>query len=120
MSLLSRRVGVHRAERMMTDKRIYSAPELLEMGVIDEMCPTGHGVQAVERFIAAHAKRRAARLALQHSRYRIAPLDYHELSVVVDEWVETAQHLSAEEIRTMDMFIMMQQGLQHKLPGGAE
>lgn len=114
MSLLSRRVGVYRAERMMTDKRIYSAPELLEMGVIDQICPTGRGIQTVERFIASHATRRAARLALQRSRHRIAPLDYKELSLVVDEWVEAARHLSAEELRAMDMLIMMQQGPQQK------
>lgn len=118
MSLLSRRVGVHRAERMTTDRRIYSAPELLEMGVIDELCKTGHGVQAVKRFIAAHARRRAARLALQRSRHRIAPLDYQELSTVVDEWVEAARHLGAEELRAMELLIMMQEETRHDVPDG--
>lgn len=117
MSFLSRRIGVYRAERMMTNNRIYSASELFDMGVVDEVCPKGEGIRTVERFIAAHAKRRAARLALQRSRYRMAPLDYQELSIVVDEWVETARHLSAEELRTMDMLIMMQQGLQQDAPG---
>jgi DSF synthase len=112
MSLLSRRVGVHQAERMMTSKRIYSAPELLEMGVIDEICPTGGGIHAVERFIATHATRRKARMMLQRSRHRLAPLDYQELSTVVDEWVETAMQLTPEELRAMDMLIMMQKGPQ--------
>lgn len=112
MGLLARRVGVHQAERMMTNKRIYSAPELLEMGVIDEICPTGRGQQAVDQFIATHASRRKARMMLQRSRHRLAPLDYQECAQVVDEWVETALQLSAEELRAMDMLIMLQQGQQ--------
>jgi DSF synthase len=112
MSLLARRVGVYQAERMMTNKRIYTAPELLEMGVIDEMCPTGQGPHAVEKFIESHASRRMARMMLQASRHRIAPLDYAELARVVDDWVEAAMHLTPEELRAMDMLIMMQKGPQ--------
>jgi len=112
MGLLARRVGVHQAERMMTNKRIYSAPELFEMGVIDEICPAGRGPLAVEQFIATHASRRKARMMLQRSRHRLAPLDYQECAQVVDEWVETALQLSAEELRALDMLIMLQQGQQ--------
>ncbi len=109
MSLLARRIGVHQAERIMTSKRIYSAPELLEMGVVDEVCATGSGMLEVERFIAEHRSRRNARMMLQRSRKRLAPLDYGELATVVEEWVETAKTLSAGELRAMDMLIMMQQ-----------
>jgi DSF synthase len=114
MSLLARRVGVYQAERMMTNKKIYTARELLEMGVIDEVCATGRGEVAVEKFIAAHAQRRTARMALQRARNRMAPLDYAELSQVVDEWVEAAMQLTPEELRAMDMLVMMQRGPQQQ------
>jgi len=112
MSLLARRVGVHQAERMMTNARVYSAPELKEMSIIDEICPRGAGNRTVTKFIADHAKRRVARLMLQRSRYRIAPLDYAELLTVVNEWVSIAMKLSASELRAMDVLIMMQDGVQ--------
>jgi DSF synthase len=112
MSLLARRVGVYQAERLMTTPRIYSATELKEMGIVDEICPKGDGELAVEKFINSHAKRRPARLMLQRARHRLAPLDYTELSTVVDEWVDLALALSDEELRVMDMLIMMQQGPQ--------
>lgn len=108
MSLLARRVGVHEAERMMTSGRIYSAAELKAKGVVDEVCPKGQGVVVVERFIAAHARHHAARLMLQHSRYRVAPLSYDELRTVVDEWVETAMGLGEEDLRVMDMLVKLQ------------
>ena len=110
MSLLARRVGVYQAERMMTNARIYTAPELKAMGIVDEICPRGEGNLAVTKFISNHAKRRVPRLMVQRSRHRLAPLDYAELLTVVDEWVEVAMGLGAAELRVMDMLIMMQNG----------
>ncbi len=112
MSLLARRVGVHQAERMMTNARVYSAPELKEMGVVDEICARGEGNLAVTRFISNHAKRRVPRLMVQRSRYRVAPIDYAELLTVVDEWVEVAMELGVGELRAMDVLIMMQDGVR--------
>jgi DSF synthase len=112
MSLLARRIGVCQAERIMTNARIYSAAELKEMGVIDEICTRGDGNLAVEKFIAAHAKRRKARAMLRRARHRLDPLDYSEMLTVVDDWVELALNLSEDELRIMDMLIMMQQGTQ--------
>jgi DSF synthase len=109
MSLLARRVGVHEAEHMMSNGQIYSAAELKAKGVIDEVCPKGQGVIAVEKFIAAHSRHEAARRMLQRSRYRLAPLNYDELRSVVDEWVETAMDLGEADLRVMDMLIKMQQ-----------
>jgi DSF synthase len=114
MSLLTRRVGVYAAERMMTNGRIYSASELKEMGVVDEVCPKGHGAAAAEKFIAAHSKRRMARLMLQRGRQRLSPLNLAELQTVVDEWVETAMHLGDDDLKVMDMLIRMQEGVQRR------
>jgi len=108
MSFLARRVGVHEAERMMTNGKVYSAPELKAKGVVDELCPKGTGTLAVEKFITGHARHRTARMMLQHSRYRLAPLDYQELRTVVDEWVEAAMVLGEEDLRVMDMLVKMQ------------
>ena len=114
MSLLARRIGVYQAEKMMTNGRVYSAPELKEIGVIDEVCARGEGDLAVEKFIAAHAKYRTARMMVQNSRHRTAPLDYAELLRVVDDWVETAMELGAQELRVMEMLIRMQAGLRER------
>jgi DSF synthase len=109
MSLLARRVGVYQAERMMTDGKIYSAAELKEMGIVDELCPKGQGAVTVEKFISTHHRHRAARMALQRGRHRLAPLNYEELRTVVDEWVQAAMALGETDLRVMDMLIQMQQ-----------
>ena len=108
MGLLASRVGPRNAERMMTNKKIYSATELYDMGLVDELCPKGQGELAVERFIANHSSRIKARLKVQQSRRRHESLDHAEGVRVVEDWVETAMCLSPEEMRSMDMLIMMQ------------
>ena len=109
MGLLSARIGARQAERMMTNKKIYTAIELYDMGLVDEICGRGEGELAVGRFIANHSSRQKARLKVQQSRYRHTPLDRAEGRRIVEDWVETAMQLSPEEIRAMDMLILMQQ-----------
>lgn len=110
MSLLCERVSPRQAERMMTQKKMYKASELLEMGIIDEVCKQGSGELAVERFIQQHASRRKSRLKMRQASHRRASLDYAEGTKVVDDWVEVAMQLGADEIRAMEMLIMMQAG----------
>lgn len=109
MGLLAARIGARQAERMMTNKKIYSAGELYDMGLVDELCGRGEGELAVERFIAQHSSRQKARLKVQQSRHRHTPLDRAEGRRIVEDWVETAMQLSPEEMRTMEMLILMQQ-----------
>jgi DSF synthase len=108
MGLLSSRIGARQAERMMTNKRIYTALELLDMGVIDEVVPDGQGEAAVERYIAGHKRRQRAMLKVQESRERHSHFDYAEGVQVVEDWVELAMDLSAEELRTMEMLVLLQ------------
>ena len=108
MSLLSDRIGARQAERMMTNKKIYKAAELFDMGLIDQVCARGEGELAVEQFVAHHSTRLKARLKVQASRYRHAPLNHDEGVRIVQDWVETAMLLTPDELRSLDMLIMMQ------------
>jgi len=108
MGLLARRVGVHQAERMMTNGRIYTAAELHEMGVVDELCERGTGLAAVQKFVRRHSRHSTARMALQRSRYRLAPLDYDDLRAVVDDWVDAAMSLKKSDLSIMEQLLRMQ------------
>lgn len=108
MGLLSARIGARQAEKMMTNKKVYTAAEVYDMGLIDEICARGEGEVAVERFVKNHASRLKARLKVQQSRSRYTAIDQDDAVRVVDDWVETAMQLTADELRTLDMLIMMQ------------
>ena len=109
MSLLTRRIGSAAAERMMRSGRIYPAAELLEMGVIDEVCPTGEGENFAREFVATHAKARPARHALGRAKRRMMPLDRDEMTAIVEDWVDAARRLTPENLRVLDTLMRMQQ-----------
>jgi DSF synthase len=110
MGLISRRIGAVRAERMMTNNKIYTARELFDMGLIDEICPKGTGESVVESYISQHSARQKSFLKVQQSRMRTAPLDHAECMQIVNDWVELAMGLSDDEARSLKMLIMMQEG----------
>ena len=112
MSLLLRRLPVCQAQRMMTSGKVYSALELQQMGLVDEVCAQGDGEAAVERYIARHVRQRAARLSVRKAMERVSPFDMAELLQVVDDWVDLALALTPSELRVMDMLIYMQYGAQ--------
>lgn len=108
MGLLAARIGARAAERMMTNKRIYTARELLDLGLIDELCPDGEGELAVGRHIESHKRRQRALFKVQRSRQRHSTFDYAEGVQVVEDWVELAMDLPADALRTMEMLVLMQ------------
>ena len=108
MTLLARRIGVMQAEKLMSNGKIYKAGELLEMGVIDEVCAKGSGAQTVCKFIAEHSKVGPARHALQKARRRMMPLDLEEMAAVVEDWVDTARQLTPANLRVLDTLVRMQ------------
>jgi len=111
MGLISSRTNPFLAERMMTQNRKpYSAAELLALGLVDEVVATGEGEAAVERYIAQHARRRKARMKVQQSRQRHGRLDYAEGVQIVEDWVETAMDLDQDELRSLEMLVLMQRG----------
>ncbi len=108
MSLLARRVGVHEAEKIMRNGKIYSAHELEEIGIIDRVCPSGAGESAIGEFIVEHSKRRKARQALQNAKARLTALNYEELNCVVNDWVAAAMCLTENELRVLETLVKMQ------------
>ena len=112
MGLLCERVAPKVAEKLMTNKKVYSAAQLLEMGLVDEVVAQGTGELAVERYIRQHASRRKARMMVRQAVRRSAGIDPAEGRRVVEDWVEAAMQLAPEEVRAMEMLILMQAGEQ--------
>src|SRR5713101_2051769 len=57
-SLLSRRIGMRAAEKLILSGRVLPAKRLQEMGVVDVVAPDGQGESTVREWIMKHAKRR--------------------------------------------------------------
>jgi DSF synthase len=101
MSFLARRASRHVAEEMVRTGRQYSASELLDFGLIDEVVDTGDGIRAVERLSAKRQRQRAAHSAMNRVNRLVRPVSLEELHDVVTIWVDCAMKMSPHSLQWM-------------------
>lgn len=101
-SFLERRLDAVTAERLMLSGKIYSAGELYEMGVVDELADDGKGVEAIYKLIAERERSYATRGAIFRSREVINPVTREELIDITDLWVDAALTLAPSDLRKME------------------
>ncbi len=107
-SLLARRVGAVRAEKMILEGRLYEAAELHGMGVVDILAEDGEGEKAVYEYMAQHSRRRNAFRSVIMARQRVHPITLKELTDIADLWVDAALCLEAKDIRLMERLVRAQ------------
>lgn len=100
-SFLSRRLGSVGAERMIKSGKIYSAGELHEIGLVDEVADDGFGREALNEYIERSEPRFHAYRAIYKTRQIVNPVTYDELAAVVDTWVDAALKLSPSNLKKM-------------------
>jgi DSF synthase len=108
-SFLSRKVGARRAEELIVSGRVYSARELLEMGVVDVITAEGTGEAAVDAFVRKHAKSGNGRRGFEVARGRVDGITREELVRVLDAWADTALGLGERDLRIMERLVRAQE-----------
>jgi len=107
-SLLSRRIGSVKAERLITSGKVHTAAEMYEMGIVDELAPVGQGESKVREFVAKQQKRFNASQSIYRVRRRYHDLAFEELVDVTEIWVEAALNLSDTDLKRIDKLAKMQ------------
>ena len=100
-SLLSRRVGIKRAEEMIFSGHIYTAAELHEMGVVDVLVENGTGEAAVHDYVSRNERRRNGMQAMFNCRRHLDPISYDELLNITNIWVDAALRLEEKDLKLM-------------------
>jgi DSF synthase len=100
-TFLSRRVGMLKAEQIIMSGRVYTAEEMHALGVVDMLVDEGEGERAVREHIARNRSRHLAQSAIYKVRRRVNPVSLDELRDVTDIWVDTALHLSEQDLNKM-------------------
>jgi DSF synthase len=108
-SMVSRKIGVAHAEKMILSGKIYSAEELFEMGLVDVLVEDGLGEVAVYDYVDKQSRRSNAFKALKKARQRFNLMTYKEMLDITNIWVEAALRLSDKDLRVMDRFARSQQ-----------
>ncbi|WP_275098284.1 crotonase/enoyl-CoA hydratase family protein [Sedimenticola hydrogenitrophicus] len=107
-SFLARRIAPAIAKRIIASGKVYTADELFELGVVDQVVNDGKGVAAVHEFIRHQQVRSTGFEGLERVVEQFNPLSYKELLEVVNIWVETALQLSEKNLRLMEYLVHAQ------------
>lgn len=100
-SLLSRKVGLARAEEMMLSNRLYTAEEMHGLGLVHILAEPGCGEEAVRAYIAKNGRRHAGHRGIYHASSLSDPVTLEELNCIVEVWADSALCLGAADLKLM-------------------
>jgi DSF synthase len=100
-SLLSRRLNVAAAERLMLSGKNYSAEEMHELGLVHVLAEPGEGEEAVRNYIRHNAKRQNGQLGVYRASREVNPISLEELRRIVRVWADTGMRLSPIHLKMM-------------------
>jgi DSF synthase len=111
-SLLSRRIGMRAAEKMMISGNTYLAEDLEKLGVVDVVVPPGEGTKAVFEMIQKQSKRLNGLRAIYECRRHTNPVSYKELLDITSIWVDSALKLTDKDLHMMNRLVHSQRRQQ--------
>jgi DSF synthase len=101
LSLLTRRIGLRKAEELIMSGQVFTAREMFNLGVVDEMAGDGNGIEVARRQIKSRQRRRNSYAAMSLAKREVQPVSHSEMRAVVDIWVEAALKLESRDLRMM-------------------
>jgi len=101
VNFLSRRVNKNQIDELLLSGRTYSATEMHNMGLVDEVVATGAAVEATRRYIAQHQKRAEPQAAVCEALRCARQFNHAEFDRITELWVETAMRLSNRDLKKM-------------------
>jgi len=110
-SFLERKIGQKGAEDIISSGRIFSAEEMLNLGVIDAVAENGQGEAGVAALIRQRSRSRNGLAALAATRRRVHRLEFSELLDIVQIWVDSALKLNSRDLKLMQRLVSRQNGL---------
>lgn len=107
-NLLSRRLDIARAERIILSGRVYSADEMQAMGIVDLVVEDGLGEEAVRDYVERNSRRHRAERAVYFARQLVQPVRLSDLRALAELWVDTALDLTEADLRRVERLAMAQ------------
>jgi DSF synthase len=111
LSLLARRVGMRTAEEVIMSGKVYSAKEMFDLGVVDELAEDGMGRETAQLLIKSRQRRRNSYRAMTLAKRQFQPVTHSEMRAVVNVWVDAALRLETRDLRMMARLVKAQDRL---------
>ena len=100
-SFLDRKIGQKGAEAVISSGKIYSADEMLALGIVDAVAEDGAGETEVVDLIKRRTRMRNGLQALAATRRRVHSITFEELLDVVNIWVDAALRINLRDLKLM-------------------
>ena len=78
------------------------------MGIVDKVVKAGEGREALYEYVSRNNRQFTSRRALYKVRRRYSPVDYQEMTDIMDIWVDAALELDDTSLRKMDRLVRAQ------------
>ena len=117
-SLLARRIGFAKAEKMILSNRTYSAEEMYDLGLVHQLVEDGEGEEAVAQYIRVNCRRHAGNMAVFKASREVMPVSLHELNEIVEIWADTALKLEDKDLKLMERLVRAQGRLSDNVNAG--
>jgi DSF synthase len=111
ISFLARRIGLRKAEEIVMSGRVFSAKEMYDAGVVDELTEDGAGFESAQLLIKSRQRRRNTFRAMSQAKRRFQPVTADEMKSIVDVWVGAAMKLETRDLRMMARLVKAQDRL---------
>jgi DSF synthase len=113
--ILSRRLGVVGAQRILMSGKEYSAQQFYEMGVVDQVVPHGSGEKIVRDYAARSLASHSARVALFSEFCRHAGDLEQELAHSAKIWIDHILKLQPIDIAKLQRIVHLQDKMLSRL-----
>ncbi len=107
-SLLSRKIGMVEAERLILSGKLYTAEQMHALGVVDILAEDGRGREAAYDYIKRESRLRNGYRAFRKAKRFTNPLTFDELLAAAKIWVDAAFRLESKDLRMMQRLVKRQ------------
>ena len=102
-TFLRQRVSSRIAEEIIYCSHEYTAKELYNMDIVDQLCETGQGYKTTLQFIKERQHKHQGIHAMRRMVQQYSKIDKQELYAIVDHWVESVLALDGKQLRLIDV-----------------
>jgi DSF synthase len=108
LSLLGRKIGLRKAEDIIMSGQVYTAKQMYDLGVVDEVTEDGTGLAVVRAMIKARQRKRNSYRAMSMAKREFQPVSHAEMKSIVAVWVDAAMRLENRDLRMMARLVRAQ------------
>jgi DSF synthase len=111
LSLLGRKIGLRKAEDIIMSGQVFTAKQMYDVGVVDELVDDGNGLSATRAMIKARQRKRNTYRAMSAAKREFQPVSLAEMKSIVGVWVDAAMRLDTRDLRMMARLVRAQDKL---------